>query len=134
MRKEEEEEEKQVNKMLIEDSGLGCENEDKEQGEQIAVKRRRIEEVDCSNAGKSMISSSTASSPSLKIETARDENNNGSSSKSRPVPRRMETGNLSKVPPELFCHILKFLSSEVLVLFVFNYLLLQYFCFILFYT
>lgn len=28
-------------------------------------------------------------------------------------PRRIESGILSKIPPELFPHILKFLSSEV---------------------
>lgn len=30
------------------------------------------------------------------------------------VPRRIESGTFSKIPPELFPHILKFLSSEVL--------------------
>ncbi|KAL7187872.1 hypothetical protein ACSBR1_037844 [Camellia fascicularis] len=33
----------------------------------------------------------------------------------RATPRRMETGLFSKIPPELFHHILKFLSSEDLV-------------------
>ncbi|CAL5322264.1 unnamed protein product [Camellia sinensis] len=33
----------------------------------------------------------------------------------RATPRRMETGFFSKIPPELFHHILKFLSSEDLV-------------------
>ncbi|QHO40381.1 F-box protein SKIP31-like isoform X1 [Arachis hypogaea] len=31
------------------------------------------------------------------------------------VPKRIETGSFSKVPPELFHHILKFLSSEDLI-------------------
>lgn len=38
-----------------------------------------------------------------------------SSSQSKDVvPGRIETGIFSKIPPELFRHILKFLSSEVL--------------------
>lgn len=129
MRKEEEEneeeEEKQVNNMLIEDGGISCEDEDKEEGEEREVKRRKIEEVDSCNEGKSMTFSScqllssnvsdAASSPSKKNGAATDVNNCGSSSGSRLVPWRMETGNFSKVPPELFRHILKFLSSEVLV-------------------
>lgn len=122
MRKEEEEneeeEEKQVNNMLIEEGGISCEDEEKEE-EEREVKKRRIEEVDNRNDGKSMILSSNelvaASLPSKKIGTATDVNNRGSSSGSRPVPWRVETGDLSKVPPELFRHILKFLSSEVLV-------------------
>ncbi|XP_027079656.1 F-box protein SKIP31 isoform X1 [Coffea arabica] len=128
MRKEEEEneeeEEKQVNKMLIEEGGISCEDDEKE-GEEREVKKRRIEEVDNHNEGQSMILSScqflsanelvAASLPSKKIGTATDVNNSGSSSESRPVPWRVETGDLSKVPPELFRHILKFLSSEDLV-------------------
>lgn len=128
MRKEEEEneeeEEKQVNKMLIEEGGISCEDEENEEGEEREVKRRRIEEVDSSNGAKSMILSSCkllssnelAASSISTNGTVADVNNSGSSSGSRPVPGRMETGNFSKVPPELFRHILKFLSSEVFVL------------------
>jgi hypothetical protein len=39
----------------------------------------------------------------------------GSSSSFRSNPRRIETGIFSKVPPELFEHILKFLSCEDLI-------------------
>jgi hypothetical protein len=41
-------------------------------------------------------------------------NNNKSSSSSRSLLKRIETGLFSKIPPELFPHILKFLSSEVI--------------------
>ncbi|KAL3500166.1 hypothetical protein ACH5RR_039259 [Cinchona calisaya] len=128
MRKEEEEneeeEEKQVNKMLIDEDGISCEDEDKEEGEEREVKRRRIEEIDGYNVGKSITLASCqllssnefgASLPSKNNGTATDVNSSGSSSGTRPVPWRMETGNFSKVPPELFRHILKFLSSEDLV-------------------
>ncbi|GKU96033.1 hypothetical protein SLEP1_g9313 [Rubroshorea leprosula] len=40
---------------------------------------------------------------------------NNNSNKKKSVPRSIETGILSKIPPELFTHILKFLSSEDLV-------------------
>lgn len=40
-------------------------------------------------------------------------NNNNNNNKS--APKRIETGLFSKVPPELFPHILKFLSSEDLI-------------------
>jgi hypothetical protein len=36
--------------------------------------------------------------------------------KKQSVAKRMETGLLTKIPPELFPHILKFLSSEDLML------------------
>lgn len=39
----------------------------------------------------------------------------GSSSGSGADPARIESGILSKIPPELFPHILKFLSSEVVL-------------------
>lgn len=41
---------------------------------------------------------------------------NGASTSSNTlrVPKRIDTGVLSKIPPELLHHILKFLSSEVL--------------------
>ncbi|XP_059444792.1 F-box protein SKIP31 isoform X3 [Corylus avellana] len=42
-------------------------------------------------------------------------NNNNNNSRSRSVLKRIETGLFSKIPPELFPHILKFLSSEDLV-------------------
>lgn len=45
----------------------------------------------------------------LKTKKLRVEEGTGSGSD----PKRIETGILSKIPPELFIHILKFLSSEV---------------------
>lgn len=55
-------------------------------------------------------------------ETTKEETKQNSSSSAKPknyninkslVPRTIETGFFSKIPPELFHHILKFLSSEV---------------------
>jgi len=57
-----------------------------------------------------------------KVESSKQSTIQCSGSSSKPknyaannavVPRRIETGFFSKVPPELFHHILKFLSSEV---------------------
>lgn len=39
--------------------------------------------------------------------------NNNNNNNNRSVLKRIETGLFSKIPPELFPHILKFLSSEV---------------------
>ncbi|KAI9152735.1 hypothetical protein LWI28_000218 [Acer negundo] len=50
-----------------------------------------------------------------KLKKTRVEEGSGSGSGSGSDPRRIETGIFSKVPPELFPHILKFLSSEDLV-------------------
>lgn len=131
MRKEEEEneeeEEKEVNKMLIEEGGISCcEDEDNELGKDREVKRRRIEEVDCSNNKRpmmltacNMLSTIELGAPSLsskRIEFGKGKDSNESSGDRRPMPKRMDTGNFNQVPPELFRNILKFLSSEVLAL------------------
>ena len=39
----------------------------------------------------------------------------------RSAPKRIETGIFSKIPPELFHHILKFLSSEVSIFLPFSF-------------
>lgn len=132
MRKEEEEneeeEEEEINKMLIEEGGTSCcEDDCNELGNDREVKRRKIEEVDCSNNKRPMMlmACNTLSStielgaPSLsskRIELGKGKDSNDSSSDRRPMPKRMDTGDFSKVPPELFRNILKFLSSEVLAL------------------
>lgn len=51
------------------------------------------------------------SSPSVEREVASV--TTSSSQSNGVVPGRIETGIFSKIPPELFRHILKFLSSEV---------------------
>lgn len=51
-----------------------------------------------------------ASSSNMNPNPGQVKNNNNN----RSVPRRIESGTFSKIPPELFPHILKFLSSEVL--------------------
>lgn len=57
-----------------------------------------------------------------KVRVNENEKEGGSSSNNnnnRSVPKRIDTGLFSKIPPELFPHILKFLSSEVPLLFFF---------------
>lgn len=72
--------------------------QEEETGEEPKAKRKRTEE-DESNTEKQSSDSSPAQKNIVVINTV--------------VPRRIETGCFSKVPPELFHHILKFLSSEV---------------------
>lgn len=48
-------------------------------------------------------------------EEEEDDNNNNNNKRNNVVPKRIESGIFSKVPSELFPHILKFLSSEDLV-------------------
>lgn len=52
-----------------------------------------------------------------------------SSSNNSSVPKRIETGFFSKIPSELFPHILKFLSSEVPLPFFHQIYIFVYFCF-----
>ncbi|KAM3322610.1 F-box protein SKIP31 [Capsicum chacoense] len=58
-----------------------------------------------------------ASSPPRMSQSVTENNNNvaSTSNNMRQIPSRIETGILSKVPPELLRHILKFLSPEDLV-------------------
>lgn len=112
------EEEEIVNKMLIEDGELSVEEEEQEERE---AKKRKFEKVDSSSLGwsrtmtsplMSSFESKAEASSSKKNHPAVD-NNNGSTELGLST-WRVETGILSKVPPELFHHIFKFLSSEVL--------------------
>ncbi|KAJ1380931.1 Herpesvirus UL92 [Sesbania bispinosa] len=66
------------------------------------AKRKRVEEAESTKQG-------TEQSPGSSSEPKNYGVNNGV------VPRRIETGLFSKIPPELFHHILKFLSSEDLI-------------------
>lgn len=68
--------------------------------EEPKAKRKRIEEVETSNQSSIQCSGSSSKPKNYGANNA-------------VMPRRIETGFFSKVPPELFHHILKFLSSEV---------------------
>lgn len=107
---EEEEEKREAKVMKVEE-----EEEDKEEKVNALLSSPSLSpptEVDC------------ASSPPRMSLNIMDNNNNSDASTSsdmRQVPSRIETGILSKVPPELLRHILKFLSPEVI--FAVNYFL-----------
>lgn len=64
--------------------------------EEPKPKRARIEQIS-PNEQREVVSVTSSSSQSKGV-----------------VPGRIESGIFSKIPPELFRHILKFLSSEVL--------------------
>ncbi|KAL2517316.1 F-box protein SKIP31 [Abeliophyllum distichum] len=126
------EEEERDGKRLHVEEGLSSEEEEKKQQE---AKRIRIEEGEISDEGlsRALKSSSSSSSPSSSMELGAEaeaglllsknngiiqvnNNKNGrESGESRPLSRRIDTGVCSKVPTELFHHILKFLSSEDLI-------------------
>ncbi|OIT36994.1 PREDICTED: F-box protein SKIP31-like [Nicotiana attenuata] len=105
---EEEEEKREAKVMKVEE-----EEEDEEEKVRALLSSPSLSppteveaEVDC------------ASSPPRMSLNIMDNNNNSDASTSsdmRLVPSRIETGILSKVPPELLRHILKFLSPEDLV-------------------
>lgn len=98
------------------------ENEDEaEEGPQR--KRPRVEdEAHVGEEGNSTRSASSIQvqdpSPSRKIRIVSTSSScdGGGINNNRENPRRIDTGIFSKVPPELYHHILKFLSSEVLIL------------------
>ncbi|XP_027361553.1 F-box protein SKIP31 [Abrus precatorius] len=73
-------------------------DKEEENVEEPKAKRKRVEEAESAeqNSGSSSVPKNIGV-------------NNGA------VPGRIETGHFSKVPPELFHHILKFLSSEDLI-------------------
>ncbi|KAG8382039.1 hypothetical protein BUALT_Bualt05G0035100 [Buddleja alternifolia] len=123
----EEEDETGDRKRLRVEEGELSELEEKEQQE---AKKTRIEEGEISDEGLSMALRSSSSSsveleseveaalaPSNRSDAITGSNNNDRmcSIESRPVPRRIETGIMSRIPTELLYHILKFLSSEDLV-------------------
>ncbi|KAK7406990.1 hypothetical protein VNO78_08628 [Psophocarpus tetragonolobus] len=76
-------------------------DEEEENVEEPKAKRKRLEE-EAESTEQKLSSDSSSVSKNILV-------NNGV------VPRRIETGYFSKIPPELFHHILKFLSSEDLV-------------------
>ncbi|KAI3468515.1 hypothetical protein Pfo_025178 [Paulownia fortunei] len=126
---ESEEEERDGKRSRIEEVELS-EQEEKEQQE---AKKIRLEEGEISDEGlsRAVRSSSSSSLSSVELEAEVEaalsplkkhdivignNNNNGRiSTESRQLPRRIETGVFSQIPPELLFHILKFLSSEDLV-------------------
>ncbi|XP_049376303.1 F-box protein SKIP31-like [Solanum stenotomum] len=100
---EEEEEKREAKVMKIEE-----EEEDEEEKVKALLSSPSLSapaEVEC------------ASSPLRMSQSVMDNNNSVAyiSDNMRQVPSRIETGILSKVPPELLRHILKFLSPEDLV-------------------
>lgn len=104
---EEEEEKREAKVMKVEE-----EEEDKEEKVRALLSSPSLSppveveaEVDCAS-----------SPPRMSLNIMDNNNNSGASTSSnmRQVPSRIETGILSKVPPELLCHILKFLSPEVI--------------------
>ncbi|KAF5949046.1 hypothetical protein HYC85_015003 [Camellia sinensis] len=80
-------------------------------GASTSIQSKRLRVGDNEGEEKSVVQFQ-ASSPSKSRILESD--NCGSSDRFniRATPRRMETGFFSKIPPELFHHILKFLSSE----------------------
>lgn len=124
----ESEEEVRCRKRLQIDESELSEQEEKEQQE---AKKIRIDEGEISDEGLSravrISSSSSLSSLELgddvdaapltpqKTDILKGNNNNNGrvSTESRQMPRRIETGIFSQIPPELLFNILKFLSSEV---------------------
>jgi hypothetical protein len=74
--------------------------QEEENAEEHKAKRKRIEEAESNNQGTKQSSGSSSEPKNCVVNNA-------------VVPRRIETGFFSKVPPELYHHILKFLSSEV---------------------
>lgn len=102
---EEEEEKREAKVMKIEE-----EEEDEEEKVKALLSSPSLSapaEVEC------------ASSPPRMSQSVMDNNNSVASTSDNmsQVPSRIETGILSKVPPELLRHILKFLSPEVSTLF-----------------
>ncbi|GKV10491.1 hypothetical protein SLEP1_g21841 [Rubroshorea leprosula] len=89
----------------LESEVLSADQEEEVEDEPKA-KRLRVEENDKGDAR-----SNSGKLNSISDSILQNNDNNGKMS----VPRRIETGILSKLPPELFPHILKFLSSEDLV-------------------
>lgn len=115
-------------KRLRIDEGELSEQEEKERQK---AKKTRIEEGEFSDEGlrRAVRSSSSSSLSSVELEaeaeatmSTSDKNdtvignnniNGRLGTESRQLPRRIETGMFSQIPPELLFHILKFLSSEV---------------------
>lgn len=121
-------EEKTEGKRSRMEEGELSEQEDKERQE---AKKIRIEEGEISDEGllRAVRSPSSSSLSSVELETeieaalsppkkndmvvGNNKNDGKLSTESRQLPRRIESGMFSRIPPELLFHILKFLSSEV---------------------
>ncbi|GFP92538.1 F-box protein skip31 [Phtheirospermum japonicum] len=103
---------------------------DQEEQERHEAKKIRIDEGEISDEGLSRaVRSSSLSSLELEVEVEVEVTSSSSvkndsvnnkdigrlSTESRQLTTRIETGMFSHIPPELFFHILKFLSSEDLV-------------------
>ncbi|KAL6556475.1 hypothetical protein OROGR_005763 [Orobanche gracilis] len=124
---ESETEERDGKRPHIEDGELS----EQEEREQHEAKKIRIEEGEISDEGlskavRSSCSSSLSSleleveveaavSPSVKNDIGNNKGNGKLSTEINQLSKRIETGVFSEMPPELFFHILKFLSSEDLV-------------------
>ena len=63
--------------------------------------------------GKTVEEEPNAKRAKLVDKDKEEDNNNNNNKRNNVVPKRIESGIFSKVPSELFPHILKFLSSEV---------------------
>lgn len=115
-------------KRLRIEEGEISEQEEKEQQEakKIRIDKGEISDEGLSRAVRSSSSSSLSSveldaeveavlSPPKKkdIVIGNDNDNARFAPVSRQLPRRIDTGVFSQIPPELLFHILKFLSSEV---------------------
>lgn len=109
-----------------EDEISELDEEDEEEKREAKVMKIEEEEEDEEEQVKALLSSPSlsapveaegecASSPPRMSQSVMDNNDSvaSTSNNMRQVPSRIETGILSKVPPELLRHILKFLSPEV---------------------
>ncbi|XP_019153014.1 PREDICTED: F-box protein SKIP31 [Ipomoea nil] len=101
---------------VVKDEGEieGKEKEDEEQKRR--AKEIRVGEEEEEQVRPLFSSPSSIGGASGMINTFKDIKNGAStSSNTLRIPRRIDTGVISKIPPELLHHILKFLSSEDLV-------------------
>lgn len=120
-----EEEERDRKRSYVEEGDLS-EQEEKEiqEAKKIRIEEGEISDEGLSRALRSPSSSSLSSldpeveveaalSPLVKDDTLSNNDSEKLGTESTQLPRRIETGLFSQIPPELFFHILKFLSSEV---------------------
>uniref|UniRef100_A0A5B7AY06 Putative F-box protein SKIP31-like isoform X1 n=1 Tax=Davidia involucrata TaxID=16924 RepID=A0A5B7AY06_DAVIN len=106
------------------ESEVLSEEEVKKEEEEVEPQPKRYRAVYDTDEVNSTISSASPPSPiqfqapapsKSKIIISNSNNGSGDSVSNRTTPRWVETGFFSKIPPELFHRILKFLSSEDLV-------------------
>lgn len=77
-------------------------DQEDENDKEPKAKRKRVEEAESTKQGTKQNSASSSEPKNYGVNNA-------------VMPRRIETGFFSKIPPELFHNILKFLSSEDLI-------------------